>query len=345
LPVSPIKKFWDNIILRLVAYYSALIGGAYLAWRFVPNAQEVARGSYESLFSSPSFSLGKQEAVAAAAAATPDQTTLVLTVALAMVSAALLALPMAWVYILTRAKRGYQQSVVQTLIMLPVVVAGVVVMVKYSLALAFALAGIVAAVRFRNTLDDSKDAVYIFLATGTGLAAAVNLPVAVVVSVMFNIVVLLLWVTDFGRTPAQLDGVIGSRRLQRATDTMTKTGTFVARMDRDILQELTAEQLDSVAQRAKRRARELVTEDLGGNEADSGILRVRTYNVDVSRQPVEAVLEDQLKKWEFGRVVVENDGTYLVEYNVRFKKNVPRDAVLETLRRMGAPRVVGAELD
>ena len=105
---------------------------------------------------------------------------LAITVAVAMLAAVLLSLPVAWVYLLTRAKRGYQQSVVQLLIVLPTVVAGIVLLVKYSLALAFSLAGIVAAVRFRNTLDDSKDAVYVFLATAIGLAAAVNLPVAAV---------------------------------------------------------------------------------------------------------------------------------------------------------------------
>jgi hypothetical protein len=234
---------------------------------------------------------------------------------------------------------------VQTLIMLPVVVAGVVVMVKYSLALAFSLAGIVAAVRFRNTLDDSKDAVYIFLATGTGLAAAVDLPLAMVVSALFNVVVLLLWYSDFGRTPAHLEGVLASRRLQRATDTMSKTGTFVARMDRDILQEMTADQLNAVAVRAKARAKELATEDLGGNPQETGILKVRTYDVDVSRPPVEAMLEDQLKKWEFGRVIEETDGSYIIEYNVRLKKGATRDDALNALRRMGPPRVVGAEMD
>ena len=44
--------------------------------------------------------------------------------------------------------------------------------------------------RFRNTLDDSKDAVYVFLATGVGLAAAVDIPVATVISVLFNVTVL-----------------------------------------------------------------------------------------------------------------------------------------------------------
>jgi hypothetical protein len=57
--------------------------------------------------------------------------------------------PIAWVYVLTRAKRGFQQSMVQTLLILPVVVAGVITIVKNSIALAFGLAGIVTAVSFR----------------------------------------------------------------------------------------------------------------------------------------------------------------------------------------------------
>ena len=91
-----------------------------------------------------------------------------------MLAAAAVALPVAWIYTLTRSKRGYQQSVVQLLIILPVVVAGILVMVKYSLTLAFSLAGIAAAVRFRNSLDDSKDAVYVFLVTGIGMAAGLK---------------------------------------------------------------------------------------------------------------------------------------------------------------------------
>ena len=48
-----------------------------------------------------------------------------LTVGVAMLAAVLLSVPVAWVYLLTRAKRGYQQSVVQLLIVLPTVVAGI----------------------------------------------------------------------------------------------------------------------------------------------------------------------------------------------------------------------------
>jgi len=336
---------WQNMVLRLIGYYALLLGIAYIVWRWLPNAQVAGRESFDALFNSAGFfPTSQRDAAAAAPTAGPDQLTLSLTTLFAMVAAALLTLPVAWVYTMTRAKRGYQQSVVQTLIMLPVVVAGVVVMVKYSVALAFSLAGIVAAVRFRNTLDDSKDAVYIFLSTGIGLAAAVALPVAVVVSMLFNVVVLLLWYTDFGRTP-NLEGSMATRRVQRTMESMSRTGTFVARMDRDILQQMTGEQLQAVADRAKRRAREIAAEELGGSEKDTGVLRVRTYDVETARRRVEILLDDQLKSWEFGRVLAESDGTRVLEYSVRLKKSAPREAVLENLRKMGAPDVVGAELD
>ena len=135
--------------------------------------------------------------------------------------------------------RGYQQSVVQLLIILPVVVAGIVVLVKYSLALAFSLGGIAAAVRFRNTLDDSKDAVYVFLVIGLGIAAAVDLPVALVISFLFNVVIVGLWLTDFGRTPVALDGRMAERRLARARQ-LARTGTFVARIDDEVLKNMTS---------------------------------------------------------------------------------------------------------
>jgi hypothetical protein len=89
----------------------------------------------------------------------------------AILGALLVLAPVAWVYMLTKQEKGYDESVVHTVLILPVPVTGLVIVIVNSLALAFALAGIVAAVRFRNTLDDTKDAVYIFLAIGTALAA------------------------------------------------------------------------------------------------------------------------------------------------------------------------------
>ena len=90
-------------------------------------------------------------------------------------------------------------ALVRAVVILPIVVAGITMVVKYSIALAFALTGIVAAVRFRNTLKDPRDAVYIFLAIGIGLASGVQeLDVALVTSMMFNLVMLTLWRYNIG---------------------------------------------------------------------------------------------------------------------------------------------------
>jgi hypothetical protein len=259
-----------------------------------------------------------------------------------MLAAALLALPVTWVYLLTRAKRGYQQSVVHTLVILPMVVAGVVVLVRDSLALAFSLAGIVAAVRFRTPLDDSKDAVHVFLATGLGLAAAVNLPVAAAMSICFNVAVLLLWRTDFGSAPVQLDGRLAERRLARAR-ALARTGTFVARIDDEVFRDMTAEQLDGVAERARRRARQHEAEQGGGDDPETQLL-VRAVDVAAARRAVEARLPEHVKRWRYGGAAPGSDGAQVLEYVVVLKKARQPEELVASLRAGAGPDVLATEL-
>jgi hypothetical protein len=324
-------KVRGSLIVRLVCYYTILVGAMVLIWRYMPRSEVIAHESMDALFGS--VGLGAVEGGRRArAAVTPlDQTTLAVTVALAMIASVLLALPTAWVYTRTRAKRGYQQSVVQTLMVLPLVVAGIVVLVKYSVALAFSLAGIVAAVRFRNTLDDSKDAVYIFLATAIGLASAVDLPVALVISVLFNAIALALWYSDFGRPPA-LEGRIAERRLQRAMEHLSRTGSFVARIDDQVFQDMPAEQLAAVADRAWRRARRHNPETPDPEGRREALLRIRTHNVQAARLTIEPLLEEHLKRWRYGGVVHEPDGTHVLEFAIVLKKSVPVEQLTEILR-------------
>ena len=123
-----------------------------------------------------------------------------------MLGALALALPLAWVFVITRRRKGFSQSIVHTLIILPIAVAGIMVVVQNSLALAFGLAGI-AALRFRNTLDDTKDAIYLFVATGVGIAAAADqFDVGLALSFLFNATIVVLWWTNYGRTPTQHQG-------------------------------------------------------------------------------------------------------------------------------------------
>jgi hypothetical protein len=256
-----------------------------------------------------------------------------------MLASVLLALPVAWVYLVTRAKRGYQQSVVQLLIVLPAVVSGIVLLVKYSLALAFSLAGIVAAVRFRNTLDDSKDAVYVFLATAIGLSAAVNLPVAAVLSIGFNITVLVLWYTDFGSAPMELEGRIADRRLRRARQ-LARTGTFVARIDDEVLSDMTREQLEGVAERAWRRAHGAEDDSSPATEVR---LRIHTRDVDAMRRAVEPKLMEHAKLWRAGAVSSRN-GIDVAEYMVQLRKKSRPDDLVALVRAAGSGGVLDAEV-
>ncbi len=336
---SVLSRITNNVVLRVVLYYAALYVVARLLWSSLPHLPAFPKVSLDALTGAVPAASGKH------VEGTPmDQDALAATVAMAMISAVLLSLPVAWVYILTRSKRGYQQSVVHTLIVLPLAVTGIVVLVKYSVALAFGLAGIVAAVRFRNTLEDSKDAVYIFLAVGIGLAAAVEVPVAFVISALFNAVVLALWFSDFGRTPAHFEGKIAERRKQRAMEALSRTGSFVARLDKDLFEDMSAEQLNAVADRAWRRMRRNNPEEPDSEGKREALLRIRTYDVNESRTAVEPMFEDLLKKWKYGGVVHEADGTHIVEYTVFLKKSKPAEELLETLRAQGAPHVVGAEI-
>jgi hypothetical protein len=323
----------NRVAIRLLVYYAVLIGGGILVWDLLPHSGFVSPTSLEVLAGGGPV-LGKGQA------ASLDEPTLAITVGVAMLASVLLALPIAWVYILTRAKRGYQQSVVQLLVMLPVTVSGVILLIKYSVALAFSLAGIVAAVRFRNTLDDSKDAVYVFMATAIGLAAAVNLPVALVISMGFNATAVALWYLDFGSAPTELDGRIAEKRLRRARQ-LARTGTFVARIDDEVFRNMSRDQLEGVAERAWRRAHE--SDGDGPPPIDELRVQLRTSDLASLRSKVEPKLEDYTKKWRMG-AVNSVDGVEVVEYFVQLKKKTPPEELLSLLRAAGTQSVIDAEL-
>ena len=323
----------ENLVLRASAYYVALFGAAALLWSAFPTLPTVA----------PRALASRKSLEAAEIVLQPH--TLALTVALAMIVAVLLSLPVAWVYRLTRHKRGFQQSVVQTLVILPMVVAGVVVLVKDSLALAFGLAGIVAAVRFRTTLDDSKDAMYVFLATGLGIAAAVDLPVAAVLSVVFNGVILVLWYSDFGRQPAHLNGRAAERRLQRSLDHLSRTGTFVARVDEEVFRDMSAQQLQALMDRASRRARQNVPDGDGTDEERSELtLRLRVDDEERSRVLVEPVLPGYLKRWRYGGATTEADGSVVLNYSVVLKRSVEPHHLLDGIRAAAGSHALDVEM-
>jgi hypothetical protein len=276
---------------------------------------------------------------------------------MAMLGAVLMMIPVAWVYILTRARRGFNQSTVQTLIFLPIVVAGLILLVRSSLALAFGLGGVVGAVAFRNRLEDPKDAIYIFLSIAVGLAAGVQvMAVALAISAFYNIVVLCAWKVDFGRMPASLEASVAQKRLDRVRAEAPAQGAdFLNLVDKQLLRSMTPDQLQAIAQRASERGRK-VAADLGmpGTENDrdeaeeekknkfDSLLRVQMQPDDAVaiRSAIEQVLTGQTKRWEFEKAGAGDGGRALAQYKVRFKKSIPSTLVIEAMRRAVLPKVV-----
>ena len=105
---------------------------------------------------------------------------------LSMFGSVLLMLPIAWMYKAIHTQGEYDHSLDETTLILPAVVAGIVMVVQHSLALAFSLAGIVAGVQFRRALSDTFDTLFIFVAIAVGIAAGIQaLDIAAALTVFF----------------------------------------------------------------------------------------------------------------------------------------------------------------
>ena len=106
---------------------------------------------------------------------------------ISMIGCILLMLPVSWVYRCIHRQGDHDHSLDETTLVLPTVVAGIVMVVQHSLALAFSLAGIVAGVQFRRALSDTFDTLFIFVSIAVGIAAGINaLDIAAVLTVFFT---------------------------------------------------------------------------------------------------------------------------------------------------------------
>lgn len=236
----------------------------------------------------------------------------------------LLAVPIAFVYVRTRTRLKYDRTLVHTVIVLPVVVTAILVVVRDSLALAFSLAGIVAAVRFRNTLKESGDAVYIFSSIGIGFAAGIHaLSVAAVLSISFVLIELALWKfnfsVDFEETFARLCMPSGAD----LEDIAQATGEY------------------RVPTRAEERDEEPVRAARNGDR--TATLRIYVDAEDSARPAIEAVLGRDAKRWTLVQAAGGDGRPRVLEYKVRPRKSVGLERLREHLLREGAPHVVAAD--
>jgi hypothetical protein len=203
-----------KLLFEITAYYLVIGFAIFLAVKVWPDLRSyLPIGGVEQLITQPTKNpLEASEAVRAAHVANFGQSVFWLVVAI--VAAILVSLPISWTYMAVRGGEEYDQSLVNTIIVLPMVVTGIVIIVQNSLALAFSLAGIAGAVRFRNSLKSSGDALFILLAVGVGLSAGIGaIELAAVITIFFNYTFAVLWITEYGeragmkRFLADYDGV------------------------------------------------------------------------------------------------------------------------------------------
>lgn len=270
----------DFPIVRLLAYYAGLVLIAVTLARFVPGFRQAFFAPLADVVASKSDAVLRPE-TAAPAPPWPGIFGRGLLALTAMLAALAATLPVAWALKHTR-KLRYDPSLVQTLIVLPIVVCGVVLVVKNSLALAFALAGIVAGVRFRQKLDEPEQAVYVLLALGIGLATGVQaLDIALIMSLVFTVVVLTFWRFDIG------DIFSGGRGAQLAIGD--------PRLLRDVAMDPTpaSAELDAA---------------VNAGLKPEGILVIRAPHPDEARRAIEVVLGRMAKQWQMGEPVIDPAG-------------------------------------
>ena len=308
-------------LVRLAVYYAVLVGVA--AWLI--SVSEVVRSALVSpaipildegaalvTGQSPPISWSDPPAMLETTLARMRVTLLVILGALA------LAAPVAWVYMATKRLR-YDPGLVRSVVLLPIAVAGILLVVKNSLALAFSLAGIVAAVRFRNTLKDPQDAVYIFLTIAIGISAGVQaLDVGLVVSVTFNLAVLGLW-------HFQVGSIYAGRYERTGVLSIGDSSLLVAR---------TPEECSMIRRRALGEADAM--------EEVDGVLLIHTGDAELARHTIQNALAEATREWQLLSVSERGGKLRTVEYLVRLAKKASPADLLGALDQWSA-QVTAAE--
>jgi hypothetical protein len=332
-------------IRRLATYYAALLIVGFLIFRFVPVLDGLLTGErLARLAQTPAL---LQDGLAGAQAQAPPEDVLsrvefAASTAFLLLSTLAIMLPVTWVYMSARSGHGHNQTVVQALVVLPMIVAGIVLIVSNSLALAFSLGGVVAAVRFRTNLSDARDVVFIFLAIAVGFAAGVqDVTIAMMLSMLFNFVLLLVWRYDFGRPV--LEPTAASEWAQPLGDLAKKVEGPDAVPDRDLVLALTPKKVEALADRFDR-----VKSILGPNGKKprfDAVVSVTSTKVAEAQKQVEAALDQSTKRWKLDEMVKNTGKPSELFYLVKTRKSVPRDALLTAIRASGNGTIESVDVE
>ena len=302
----------NNIILRLIIYYVAWILFLSGIFNLFPQilyyvAQESRRTvAGQRLDTGADVSVPRENLKGVSVLVDPAHT---IPVMFALVLAFGVTLPITWVYRWTRPRKKYSQSFAHTLLVIPIAIALVVFLVKGSLALAFSLAGIVAAIRFRTSLEEPIDSIYMLMAIGIGLAAGTQLTtVAILASLVFVIVSLGLWKINFGAQPA----VISGWRVVYPE----KSGQVSGAGDKAVATE----------------------------KPYNAQIEVHTTKIDAAQRATALILKSSAKQWHVSDVIKNADGTAIVVFDVLLKKSVNLPTFMRDIEESGKGDITDVKL-
>lgn len=322
-------------IRRLATYYAALLIVGILLFRFVPVLDNLLTGErLARLAQTPAL---LQDGLNGAQSQSPPEDVLTrvefaASTAFLLLSTLAIMLPVTWVYMSARSGHGHNQTVVQALVVLPMIVAGIILIVSNSLALAFSLGGVVAAVRFRTNLSDARDVVFIFLAIAVGFAAGVqDITIALMLSMLFNFVLVMIWRYDYGRPV--LEPTAASEWAEPLGDLAKHPDKPDAVPDRDLVLALTPKKVEALADRFAR-----VRSILGPNGKKprfDAVVSVTSNTPAEAQKQIEAALDQSTKRWKLDELISNNGKPSEFYYIVKTRKSVPRDALVTAIRASG----------
>jgi len=205
----------QRLMIKLTVYFVLLFGSVFAVGLVNPDvltlmpiggtdAMEIAEIDFEdeSLDGLTGGSAPAQETTDIQDVSARQVGLVALYLAFSLGGTILVMLPITWTYIATRREIGYRKNFVRALIVLPICAATIVLLIQNNLALAFGLAAMVAAVRFRVALEEAIDGIYIFSSICVGLAAGIGyLGIGVVMAVFFCYANAVLWYLEFGQNP------------------------------------------------------------------------------------------------------------------------------------------------
>lgn len=216
-----------GLMIRLALYFFVLIGSILAIIAINPivadilpvggnDAIEIASLEIdrEGLRFTPGRDPRQEEITRSPRASTSQSALIVLYLAISLSGTIAVMVPITWTYMAAKREVGYPRTFVRALIVLPICATTIVLLIQDSLALAFGLAAMVAAVRFRVALREAIDGIYIFAAICVGLATGIGyLGIGMLMALFFSFANAILWQLDYGKNP--LDDV---KRAQKRRD-------------------------------------------------------------------------------------------------------------------------------